>query len=81
MKYGTTGGLYDAKKTGRGISAMVAASAKFALFQFDPSKVESCEFFSNAGAGNIILNNFYYLMLIAAGIALAAVISFQGVWW
>jgi hypothetical protein len=51
LKYGTTRGLYDVKETGRGVSALVAASAKYALYQFDPKNVEVCEFVSNGGAG------------------------------
>jgi hypothetical protein len=81
LKYGTSEGRYNVNKTDRGISALVAATARYSLFQFDPENVEKCEFFSLAGAGHIILNDFYFLVLIAVGISLATVIIFQLVWW
>jgi hypothetical protein len=81
LKYGTHNGIYDVNYTDLGVSALVAASARYALFQFDPENIQTCEFYSHAGAGHILLNPFFFLVLVAAGISLSTVILFQFVWW
>lgn len=81
LKYGATEGTYDTARTDRGINALVSASAHFALYQFDPTNLQTCTFFSNTGAGRIILNQRYYFVLIASGISLAVVVLLQLIWW
>jgi hypothetical protein len=81
LKYGIKDRRYDVSITDRAISGLVAASAHYALFQFDPENIEECEFFAQQGAGNIILNDWFFMILVASGISLCAVILFQLVWW
>jgi hypothetical protein len=82
LKYGTTADQrYDVSNTNTGLSALVAASANYALFQFDHNVEDDCEFFSYRGAGHILVPEVYFLALIALGISLSTVILFQLVWW
>lgn len=81
FKYGMTDGIFDVAKTEKGIAVLVSATAQFALIHFDRDNIQSCEYFSFTGAGLIILNGTFYLILIAAGISLVAVILLQLGWW
>jgi hypothetical protein len=67
--------------TDQGINGLVAAATHFALFQFDPSYHEQCEFFSFVGSGMIILNDMFFTILFISGCSLGLVIILQLIWW
>jgi hypothetical protein len=67
--------------TDRGINGLVAAATHFALFQFDPSVHDQCEFFSYVGSGLIIINDMFFMVLFVSGCSLGLVIVLQFIWW